>query len=215
MQKILVINPNSSANVTSSMQDSVATMTRALPFTLEWMTNSHGPSGIETNAHVQAVAEQMATIVQHTDADAVVIGCFSDPGVSLLRETYDRPTIGIAEAAYRYAMTQTHRFGVLSIVDASVIRHRAHLQHLGIEQFMAGDRPLGLGVAELAGAGVLERLITVGRRLRDIDGAGSIILGCAGLGRYRLPLQAELGLPVIDPVMASIAQATSALLMST
>ncbi|GBQ67080.1 hydantoin racemase [Ameyamaea chiangmaiensis NBRC 103196] len=213
MPKIVVINPNSSADVTASMRESVSAMARALPYTLDWITNQGGPPGIETDAHVHAVASQMSDIVGHAVADAFVIGCFSDPGVSSLRETQGRPIIGIAEAAYRYAMTQTRRFGVLSIVEASVVRHRTHLHQLGIASFMAGDRPLDLGVAELAGGGVLDRLVSVGRMLRDVDGAEVVILGCAGLGRYRLPLQAELGMPVIDPVMASIAQAATELLM--
>ena len=34
-----------------------------------------------------------------------------------------------------------------------------------------------------------------------------IILGCAGLGVYRAAMEAELGLPIVDPVQAGVALA--------
>jgi len=213
MGKILIVNPNSSAAVTASMQSGVAAMKQGVPHTLEWMTNVRGPLGIETDAHVQAVGAHLEDIVAASDADAFVVGCFSDPAVAVLRQQSGKPVVGIAEAAYRYAMTLSSRFGIISIVDASVVRHKAHLEALGIHGFLAGDRPLQLGVEALEGEGVLARLIEIGTALRDVDGADVLILGCAGLGRYRVALQNALGVPVIDPVMASVAHLNSALLM--
>jgi Asp/Glu/hydantoin racemase len=47
--------------------------------------------------------------------------------------------------------------------------------------------------------------------LKARDGAGVVILGCAGMGAQRPALQAELGIPVIDPVQAAVAAAITAL----
>ena len=40
-------------------------------------------------------------------------------------------------------------------------------------------------------------------------GADVVILGCAGLGNYRHALQESLGIPVIDPVQAGVALAST------
>ena len=43
----------------------------------------------------------------------------------------------------------------------------------------------------------------------------SSILGCAGMARYRQSLQAELGLPVIDPTLAAVTLALGAVLLES
>ena len=67
-------------------------------------------------------------------------------------------------------------------------------------------------MTELAGdeAAVLARLTDVGERLRDERGADVLILGCAGMARYRTALEDRLGLPVVDPTQAATASAIAA-----
>jgi Asp/Glu/hydantoin racemase len=50
----------------------------------------------------------------------------------------------------------------------------------------------------------------VGRALMEKDGADVIVMGCAGMARHRRPLEAALGVPVIDPTQAAIAMAIGA-----
>lgn len=47
----------------------------------------------------------------------------------------------------------------------------------------------------------------VGRRPRDEHGANVIVMGCAGMARYRKPLQDEVGIPVVEPTQAAVAMA--------
>ena len=71
-------------------------------------------------------------------------------------------------------------------------------------------------VAESAsGTDTFTRLTKVGTTLRDKDGAKSIILGCAGMAKYREALEFELGIPVIDPVQAGAAMALGAVCLDT
>ena len=53
-------------------------------------------------------------------------------------------------------------------------------------------------------------MIAVGRELRDRDGADVVIMGCAGMARHRAPLEAALGITVIDPTQAAVAMAIGA-----
>ena len=103
------------------------------------------------------------------------------------------------------------RFGVVAILDRSIPRHLRHLRQLGLIDRLAGDRALGIGVAGLSGAGVVDRIAEVGRRLIEEDGADVLILGCAGMGRHRPAIEDRLGVPVVDPAQAAVARALSLL----
>ncbi|MGA1276644.1 MAG: aspartate/glutamate racemase family protein, partial [Gemmobacter sp.] len=106
------------------------------------------------------------------------------------------------------ALTLGQRFGIIAILPRSIPRHLRSLGAMGVLGRLAGDRALGLGVAELAQPARTEaRLIETGRALRDADGAEVLILGCAGMARYRARLEDALGLPVIDPCQVAVATA--------
>ena len=57
------------------------------------------------------------------------------------------------------------------------------------------------------------RMLSVGKTLIDQHGARVIIMGCAGMARYRARLEVELGVPVIDPSQAGVAMAIGQLLV--
>jgi Asp/Glu/hydantoin racemase len=82
---------------------------------------------------------------------------------------------------------------------------------MGLLERLAGERPLNMTVAETASGGrTLDRMIEVGSRLRDVDRANVIVMGCAGMARHRAPLEAALGITVIDPTQAAVAMAIGA-----
>ena len=67
---------------------------------------------------------------------------------------------------------------------------------------------MGLGVTELSDeAKTFGRMVEVGKTLRDTHGADVVIMGCAGMARYRKPLQDELRIPVVEPTQAAVAMA--------
>ena len=41
-------------------------------------------------------------------------------------------------------------------------------------------------------------MIAVGERLRDLDGAEAVVMGCAGMARHRRPLEDALGVALLD-----------------
>ena len=88
-----------------------------------------------------------------------------------------------------------------------------HGAFVGIgRRFLAGDRPLEIGVTDMLKAGrVLDRIVEVGTELRDRDGADVLILGCASMGGYRPDIERRLGLPVVDPTQAAVVRAMGTL----
>ena len=112
-------------------------------------------------------------------------------------------------------MSRGDRFGVIAIMDRSVRRHMRSMRRMGVIGRMAGERAVNLTVAESAsGEGTFGRLVEVGAVLRDQDGADTIVLGCAGMATHRAGLEAELGVPVIDPVQAAAAMAVGNVLLN-
>ena len=115
---------------------------------------------------------------------------------------------GINEAGVLTALARAERFGVIAIGQRSIRRHVRYMRQMGLMERFAGERPLNMSVAETAsGERTLDRMIAVGKELRDEDGADVIVMGCAGMARHRAPLEAALGIPIIDPTQAAVAMA--------
>lgn len=212
MTRILVLNPNSTTSVTDSMDRALDVLRVPGAPDIACATLAAGPAGIETQEQVESVVLPVLAHFRANPADAYVIGCFSDPGLVVCREALDRPVLGIAESAYRTATDLAERFGVVSIKTGSIARHRRAIRALGLEDRLAGDRALDMGVLEMDQRDrAIRRIIEVGTILRDGDGAGVLVLGCASMGTYRPEIEAALGLPVVDPVQAAVMRAEALL----
>ncbi|SDR55858.1 Asp/Glu/hydantoin racemase [Rhizobiales bacterium GAS191] len=209
---ISVINPNSNEAVTRGLEEALAHLAFKDGPEITCSTLAEGPIGIETQAHVDDVVAPLRRLVQADNAaSAFVIACYSDPGLHSCREASPRPVFGIAECGVLTALARAERFGVIAISARSIRRHLRYLRQMGLTQRFAGERPLEMSVAETAsGEGTLQRMIEVGRALRDQDGADAIVMGCAGMARHRRPLEEALGVPVIDPTQAAVAMAIGA-----
>ncbi len=213
-ERIIVINPNSSATVTRAIDTAVEPLRRAGGPEIECLTLADGPPGIETQRHVDEVAAPLCRLVEQQDnrAAAFVIACFSDPGLHAVRETTTKSAFGIGESGLLTALMLGNSIGIISILAAAVPRHWRYLRALGIESRVAADIPIGLGVAELAREDEVKRRMTeVGRQLIDAHGADVIVMGCAGMARQREGLEASLGVPVVDPTPAAVGAAITAL----
>jgi Asp/Glu/hydantoin racemase len=207
--RILVINPNSNEAVTEGLRQAVRPLTYADGPEIVCETLAEGPFGIETQEHVESVTLPLRRKVESAnDADAFIIACYSDPGLFVAREGTSRPVFGIAECGVLTALARADRFGVIAIKSRSIPRHIRYLRQMGLMERLAGERPLEMSVAETAsGDKTLDRMITVGRELKELDGAGAIVMGCAGMARHRKPLEEALGIPVIDPTQAAVTMA--------
>lgn len=214
-RSILVINPNSSLKVTQEIDEAVGPLRTYGETQISVMGIAEGPAGIQTQNDVEAVVPLIVKTVQEREAHAYVIACYSDPGLYAAREATKNPVYGIAESAMLTAMMLGQRFGIISILQASIPRHLRQIGSMGISSRFAGDRPLGLTVAELSDkARTLKGLLKTGAELRDQDGADVLILGCAGMAALREQLETELKVPVVDPCQAAVSFALGRLYLS-
>jgi allantoin racemase len=210
MDTILVINPNSTEAVTHGIDEACAPLRMPGGPAIDCMTLEEGPPGIETQQHVDAVVRPLSDAVRRLNDkySAFVIACYSDPGLHTLRETTRKPVLGISECGILTALTLGQKFGVIAILQQSIARHLRYMGALGVMDRLAAELPVGLPVVELSDEKkTYGRMVDVGRRLRDEHGADVIVMGCAGMARYRQPLQQALGVPVVEPTQAAVAMA--------
>ena len=211
---VVVINPNSNQTVTDGLEKSLSYFNQFEGCFIECVTLEKGPFGIESQLDSDSVVIPLANIVKsRKDAAAFVIACYSDPGIDACRSIASQPVFGIQESGVLTALSRADLFGVIAISDASVERHRRYLARMQVLNRLAGELALNISVDESAnGTGTYQRLVEVGYQLIKM-GAGVIILGCAGMSRHRLNLEAELEIPVIDPTQAAVSMAIGTILL--
>ena len=208
--RILVINPNSTEAVTRGIDEAVEPLRMPGGPAIECVTLKEGPPGIETQQHVDSVVAPLLKVVRQKDGEyaAFVIACYSDPGLHSVREATKKPVLGISECGILTALTLGHRFGVIAILKQSIPRHLRYVGALGVTERLAGELPVGIPVVELSDEKkTFGRMVEVGRELRERHGADVVVMGCAGMARYRKPLQDEIGIPVVEPTQAAVAMA--------
>lgn len=207
-KSLIVINPNSSQMVTDAIDLAINPL-RRFGTPVRCLTLTEGPLGIESQKQADlTIAPMLDLAAAQTDAAGYVIACFGDPGLYALRDQTPLPVVGIQQAAVMTALTLGQRFGVIAILPNSIPRHMRAFGAMGALGRLAGDRALGLTVADLADERVsLEAMIATGCKLRDGDGADVLIMGCAGMARYREALETATGLPVVEPCQAAVSMA--------
>ena len=209
-ERILVINPNSTVAVTRAIDEAMAPLRAPGGPEISCLTLAEGPPGVESQLDADGVILPLCRIIREHDSDAAafVIACFSDPGLFSARESTAKPVLGIAECGILTALTLGHRFGVISILRRSVERHLRYIGAMGVTQRLAGDLPVGLAVTELSDRHTaLARMVEVGRTLRERHGADVLVMGCAGMARYRADLEAAVQIPVVEPTQAAVTMA--------
>ena len=203
MPTALVINPNTSDHMTAEIE---ATAKRVFLPSWDCMVfcAPAGPESLESwsDYHLASVA-MLPLLEKHLDVDGIVLACFGDPGLYLLKESCSVPVVGIAEASMSLAVLLGARFGILAGMRRAVELMDSMVRTYGMEARYAGTVSLEMRVLDFdkdrsATLNVLER---ASRQLRE-KGAEVLLLGCAGLTSFVQDLQAKVEMPVIDPVEA-------------
>ncbi|WP_438975900.1 aspartate/glutamate racemase family protein [Roseicyclus sp.] len=214
---ILVINPNANPAVTAGLDAAMAPFRLSGGPEIACVTVPDGPFGIESQADSDAAVAPMLDMIRaRPDAAAIIIACYSDPGIDSAREVAKVPVFGMQESGFLTAMSRGDRIGVVAISEGSILRHRKYLRRMGVLERMVAERPLNMSVAETAsGDGTFARLRAVSETLVHQDHADVIVLGCAGLSAHRASLEKAIGRPVVDPTQAAVAMALGALLVQS
>lgn len=138
--------------------------------------------------------------------DGFIIACFDDPAVQACRELSPVPVLGIAEAAMLLACTVAYKFSIVSMPKQSLATIEELLRRYGLSSRCASIRLIDVPVLEIRNKmdELKKKLIIEMRKAMEEDGAEAIILGCGGLSGLDKEFEKELGVPVIDGVVAAV-----------
>jgi allantoin racemase len=206
--RILFINPNTSSSFTERIQEIARQY--ALPTTETISLNPQsGPRSIESvyDELLSSPGTLEVAIREMERVDAIVIACYSDhPTVYALREITDKPVLGIAEASMYVACMLGYKFSVVTTNDEWGPLLWDAVKHYGLAERCASVRTTGMAVLALeSGEQDTYALILEGaKKAIAEDGAEVICLGCAGMSGLDKRLEAALGVPVVDGVVAAL-----------
>lgn len=177
--------------------------------------DENGPSSIESTveeAWSVAGTLRRAQAIE-SEYDAIVIGCFGDPGIRPLRELVSIPVVGPAEATAHTAAQVADQFGWLTILDRTVPMCREQLRELGLAEQCTGVRSVDAPVDDIdhESTALAERMVETGSRAVTEDGAEALFPGCMSLSfaQQHEFVKDRLDVPFLDPATLALTQAAT------
>ena len=205
--RILVINPNTSEEMTRDIGEEACRYARA-GTEIETVSPEWGPRSIEGHYEdeLAAVATLEAIRERAADFDGVVIACFGDPGLFAARELSPVPVVGIAEAAMLMACTVAHRFSIVTVLPRVLPWLEDTVRLHGLEHRCASIRatPLSVLDCERDPSAAEREIVKAAQAAIAEDRAEAICLGCAGMGPLDKAVEAKIGVPVLDGVACAV-----------
>lgn len=168
-----------------------------------------GPAHLEYRYYEALVLVDILHLVTAAEGrgfDAAVIGCFYDVGLQAAREVAERmAVVAPCEASVHLAATLGDKFSVIVGRRKWIPEMRENVIKYGMKERLASFKSVDLGVLEFHQdeERTARRFRTVAREAVEDDGAEVLILGCTATYGFYQELQDELGVPVIDPMIAA------------
>jgi allantoin racemase len=210
---ILVINPNTSQEMTAAI-DRVAQAAAGSSANVVTIRSQNGPYTIEGALDAAlATAGMLEVVAARKDAfDAVVVACFSDPGVEALRMLMRVPVIGIGAASFMQAACSSQHFAIVTPVAGPPARYAAMAAAMGLSQQFVGTYQTPLSVADFESddPAVLETLVFHAEQAVK-DGADCLLFGCAGIADQVHDIEARVGVMCVASAAAGVSQAIACL----
>lgn len=170
-----------------------------------------GPDSIESAAEgYQAVPPLLEGVGRAEKAgfDAIIIGCFSDPGLDAAREVAGIPIVGPCEASFLASFPLGDRLSIVTVLPSVVPTLRRAVRSLGFEGRLASIRSLDVPVLELGNRAtqVFSAFLQEGKKALAEDGAEALVPGCMSMAFLGLAERAaeSLGAPVVNPARVAL-----------
>lgn len=205
--RIKVIIPNSSIEFRNSQIEE--RKNAAAPGTeVEVVCLAHGPVSIEAAYDEALAAPHIIEEVRKAEEEgfhAVSLDCAMDTVVRASREAVRIPVTSAGEASYHLALGLCSRFSVVTVMKSTADAIKENIRKYGFETRLASVRVANIPVLDLQNEKkAFDAILKEAKAAIDHEGAEAIVLGCTGMSSLAKRLQESLGVPVIDPAVASL-----------
>ena len=171
-----------------------------------------GPASIESGYEDHLAVPLLASALAQAEQDhieAMIIGCYDDPGCEALREIASGTiVVGPALASLHLAALVGTQIGILTVPEPGAIRRLVYAGRM--QDHVRDVAVIRSAVLELRERSdrTRDEIKSAGAQLVE-SGADVIVLGCMSLGFLGVDerLSEELGVPVINPARAALATA--------
>jgi allantoin racemase len=169
-----------------------------------------GPLSIESAAEEFLCVGSMLTALSKRDdqPDAVIIGCFGDPGLPAVREVLECPVVGPLEASFHLGAQLGRRVGILTVLESLDPLMESLVRSMGESLNYAGCVAVNVPVLELhkEPQALVDRAAEAARPLVEDRRADVVLLGCMSMSFQDLagPISQKLGVPVLNPARCAL-----------
>ncbi|MFY9322213.1 MAG: aspartate/glutamate racemase family protein [Bacillota bacterium] len=169
-----------------------------------------GPSHLNYHSYEACVLVDVLRLVKQAEDegyDAAIIGCFYDTGLWEAREITDRLVVTApCEASIHLATTLGKRTSVIVSKAECIPKMADNVLRYGFRESVVSFKSAGLEVHEFQKEAeyTKDKLRMLASQAVESDMAEVIVLGCTAQFGFFRELQEEIGVPVIDAVMASL-----------
>jgi allantoin racemase len=206
--KILIINPNTSVEMSKTIENT-AKKFASKGTEITTVNPQDGPDFIANPYHAALQAPRVIDLVKNSinSYACFIIACGVDPGLEACRSV-TKNVLGAGEAAVMTACAVAQRFSFLTPLKGGILARRERLRCLGIDQNRcASVRIVGSGLGDeivRKRNEMFEVYCRVGQQCVDEDGAGVLVLTCAGMSDLKERLEERLKIPVFSGVECAV-----------
>ncbi len=202
--RLLIVNPSTSASVTSWLAEEAK---RAAGEHVE-VTAVNAPSGLSAiqtpDELLKAARVVFDAIKDNADVDAAIIGAFGDPGLMEARAGLAIPVVGLGEAGLR-AAANGQLFSVVTLGEAMRAALVKRVQSFGLDDRLEEIRVLPTPITDMI-ANREAHYDAIADAVRACSG-DAILLGGAPLAGLGAKMTEKTGAIVLDGVEASVTAA--------
>jgi len=210
--RIKLILPINHSGLNAATREEIATVL-APDTEVDIVNLTEGPEFIENRYDDSTAVQGVLCIGRQAEQegyDGILVSCFTDPGVEVLKEIVSIPVLGAFVPSLLTANAITNQYAIITAVPEVVPIYLQHTRSLGHERNVVAIRHVNLPVQEMENRErLLEGLVHEGIETVKM-GARAVILGCTGMLGVSRTLKERLRnhfknhIPVIDPVPAGI-----------
>jgi len=205
--RILMINPNTSMEMTKTI-DSTAKKYASPGTEITTVNPEEGPDHLSNLYDYAMQAPKVMELIEKNkeDYDFFVIACAADPGLEACR-LITPYVIGIGEAAYLTACAVAKRFSVIYELKQGEPVIRERIRRFGIDQSRCVSvKVIGRGDGEIVKRRdeMFDSYYQAGKECVEEDGAGALVLSCAGMADLKERLEKQLKVPAFSGVESAV-----------
>lgn len=200
--KIMIINPNSSDEMTTAVEKSALLfVNNEYEIVCKKLVNA--PPFIGSDADQAIIGYELLKLVKEyeDEVDGFIIACHLDPNLDAVKEITSKPVVGIGEASMKMATMIGRTFSVIGANENTIILKKRLIRKYGLENYLASVRAPKSSTGDMSEE---ERLISAAELAVKEDKAEVVVLGCAGFSGLDKKIEDKLHVPVLDGVICAL-----------